>query len=268
MKKQYTKEKRQAQIRDFFISHPNCTVLQIRKATKLKVERYYKNLKEAYLDAGVPLSKNLTKRNLEEHRKQVIELIKNSEECTVPDIERIGINIYRTFGSIKNAYLSAGVIYRKKEPKSGVIVPEIAQRAHNFEREVFDLLTNLGQVQRYVKTTEGTVDCLLHTVSASYAVEIKDYRAKNNVGLYEFRQLVRYMKALNLENGMIICPKCSLPKRKLRREIIINNCKIQLIAVEELRGRSTIHGSGYNLASIGGSSIGARSRKAMTSFAV
>ena len=50
--------------------------MDIKRGTRIKVERIYKNMSEAYEDAGVVFSKNLTRRTLIEQKRDVIAFIK------------------------------------------------------------------------------------------------------------------------------------------------------------------------------------------------
>ena len=110
-------------------NNPKCTYRDIREYTKVKIERIYSNMKEAYEDAGVPLSENLMKRDRKQQVSDVIQYIKKNPGCTVTEIQSdTGVSIPRIFGSILNAYKLANVEYAKKDIKDGVSNPFVVQR--------------------------------------------------------------------------------------------------------------------------------------------
>ena len=218
-------------VKRYIRNNPNCTYRDIKKSTKMKVERIYKNMREAYMDAGVNLSKNLTKRNRDQQIKDTICFIKNNPGCTVTDIyKNIMVTIPRVFGTIKNAYRLAGIEYPKREIKDGIRNPLVLKRSRSFERKIIRLLSKVGNVYPKIKTSEGILDCLFEFNNKKYVVEIKDYRSRNNVTMSDIRQLIRYMQELNYKKGLLICPKESFPKKsntrlcpKSRIESIISN---------------------------------------------
>src|SRR3989338_10267757 len=143
-------------VRNYILTNPNCTYLDIKRATKIKVERIYCNMIEAYKDAKVELSKNLIRRNKEKQKEDAINYIKNNPHCTAIQIQKnAGVNLVRTFGSILNAYKAAGVHYPEKEVTSGVRNPYVVKRCHDFEKRIFGLLEGLGTVRTQVRTKAG-----------------------------------------------------------------------------------------------------------------
>ena len=232
-------EKKRRIVRLYIVNHPNCTYRDIRGDTKIKIERIYKNMKEAYKDANMKLSKNLNKRNKEKPKKDAINFIKNNPTCSVTEIQnKTKVNVERIFGGIINAYKYAGITYPKREVKDGVMNPSVIKRCNEFERRIIKLLGNLGEVKPKIRTSAGIIDCLFKYNNKTFVVEIKDFRSRNNITMFEIKQLIRYMKALNYKRGLLICPKESFPKRKNSRNIYINNRIIQIISEEDLRGRS------------------------------
>lgn len=228
-------------IKSYIKNNPEATYRGIRKNTKLKIERVYKNMKEAYNDANVTFSKNLTKRNKEIQKKEVIDFIQKHPKCTVLDIQnKTRVSIPRTFGSILNAYKMAGINYPIREINSGVRNPFVIKRCKSFERKIINLLGNLGEVESQVKISGGIIDCLFNYRGSLFTVEIKDFRGKNNITMHEIKQLVKYMKAINCKNGLLICPKESFPKRKNRRNIYIDDLNIKILSEEDLRGHRLV----------------------------
>ena len=224
-------------IREYIRSNPECTYSEIKKATKLKVERFYSSMKSAYEDAGVELSKNLLKRDKDEQKSSVAEYIRRNPKCSVDEIQKsTGVNIPRVFGSIINAYMCAGIEYPKKEITSGVRDPSVVKRCHAYEKEIIQLLAKKGKVIPKVRTCSGIVDCLFTYKNVDFVVEVKDFRARNNITMSQIRQLVKYMDDLEIKNGLLICPKESFPKRKNGRNIYIKDLMIQILSKDDLRG--------------------------------
>ena len=222
---------------DYIQKNPGCTCKNIKKDTKIKIERIYNSLKDAYREANVNLSKSLTKRNLSNQKADVIKFIKKNPECSVSEIQNnTKVNVSRTFGSIINAYESAEVTYVQKEITHGVRNPVVAKRCRDFEKEITNLLRRIGEVKPKVRTPSGIVDCTLKCEDKEYIVEIKDFRGKNNITMHELKQLIRYMKELNCKNGLLICPKESFPKRKNSRNIYIDGLSLRILSKEDLYG--------------------------------
>jgi hypothetical protein len=166
-------------VKNYIKNNPNCTYKDIKRDTKIKIERVYKNMKEAYKDAHIKSSKNLTKRNLKKQKRDVIKFIKNNPGCTITKIQnKTKVNVIRTFGSILNAYESAEVIYPKKEITSGVMNPDVVKRCNKFEKRIIKLLGNLGEIKPKIRTSAGIVDCLFKYNNETFVVEIKDFRGK------------------------------------------------------------------------------------------
>ena len=228
-------------IKNYIRKNPTCIYRDIRRDTKLKVERYYKNMGEAYRDAGVKLSKNLTKRNRDEQKRDVTNFIRKNPGCTVTEIQDVTrVTIPRVFGSILNAYKMADVKYVKKEIKDGVRNPLVIKRYKKFEKRIIKLLEKLGKVKAQVRISSGIVDCLFNYNHETFVVEIKDYRSKKNITMSDIKQLIRYMKVLNHKKGLIICPKESFPKKKNTRNIYIENLSINILSEEDLRGEHVL----------------------------
>ena len=226
-------------VRQYIHNNANCTYRDIKRDTKIKIERIYRNMKEAYKDANVKLSKNLTKRNIGEQKRDVLSFIKNNPVCTVTEIKnKTKVNVHRVLGSIVTAYEAAGIKYPEKEVTSGVMNPFVLERCNKFEKRIIKLLGNLGEIKPKVRTTAGITDCLFKYNNEVFVVEIKDFRGKNNITMFEIKQLVKYMRALNHKKGLLICPKGSFPKRKNSRKLYIDDQIIKILSEEDLWGRS------------------------------
>ena len=68
----------------------------------------------------------------------------------------------------------------------------------------------------------GRVDCIFTYNKKIFVVEIKDFRSNHNITMSEIKQLIRYMKSLKINDGLLICPKESFPKRKNSRNLYID----------------------------------------------
>ena len=226
-------------VRNYIRDNPGCTYREIRKATKIKVERVYKNMVGAYKDSGVKLSKNLTKRNLQSQKKDVIQFIRQNPGCSVVDIhEKVKVNVVRVFGSIMEAYNLAGIEYPEREITSGVMNPEVIKRSNQFEKHIFGLLERFGSVKPKVRTSKGIVDCLFTYKQKNYVVEIKDFRGNNNITFSQIKQLMNYMEDLDIKRGLLVCPKESFPKRRNSRNLYKDGQIIKILSAEDLWGRS------------------------------
>lgn len=238
MKPYKIQEKRKAVVK-YITEHPNCTCKEIARNTKIKIERIYGSLKEAYVAAGISLSNNLTKRNRCDQRKEVIDFIRNDPGATVQKIrDNLHVNITRLFGSITIAYQEANIEYPKRDMASGICDPKILHRCHSYEKEIISFLKTIGEVEPKVRTSKGIADCLFKYNNQWLVVEIKDFRGRNNISKSQIDQMIGYMTSLNIKEGFLICPRSSFPKRKNSRNLFIGEFRIHIISDEELRGRS------------------------------
>ncbi|MBU1246002.1 MAG: hypothetical protein ABIJ20_00135 [Nanoarchaeota archaeon] len=98
---------------NYIQKNPNATYQEIKKNTKLKVERLFSEcMKGAYKAAGIPFSKSLSKRGKNKMIYDVITFIRKHPGCTVTEVQNATkVSIPKVFGSITNAYKKAGVEY-------------------------------------------------------------------------------------------------------------------------------------------------------------
>ena len=227
-------------IKDYIKNNPNCTYLDIKRDTKIKVERFYRSMKDAYTDAGITLTKNLTRRGIEKQKQEVLDFIKNNTQCTVTQIgSELNINVFRLFGSIESAYKLAGIEYPLRTGRNDITNLKILRRSKQFENKVFKLLANFGEVYKKIRIKSGIIDCLFKYNNKVFVVEIKDYR-HHHITMSEVKQVIKYMRTLGNNHGMIICPRSSLQKYKNTPNMNIENFIIQLVPYEDLRGRSLV----------------------------
>jgi hypothetical protein len=222
-------------IRNYLKQNPTATYNQIRKDTKLKLERIYgKNcVKNAYLDAKIPFSKPLLKRTKTEMRKQTIKYIQNNPKTanTVTILKNINVNIPRTFGTIREAYKLAKVEYFPQYKIHGSALYKIRRRAVEFETNILTYLEKFGKVKKKIRlSNRKEVDGLLIYKNQKFVIEIKNY-IKKNITLSEIKQLIGYMKYMNCRKGLIIH---SYPKNKKSKRIKIKDLEITLIYHNQL----------------------------------
>lgn len=220
-------EKREI-VRNYIRNNPKCTYKEIKKDTKIKIERIYSGMKEAYRDVGVEEPRTLIRYPKEKRKKMIIGYIKKNPKTSINDIRaNLNINPLFVFDSIKDAFKAANIKYPKLRKPYGAMLKKIKNRAINFEREIIRILGKLGKVEYQVWTGRGCADAVLVINDKRYVVEIKDYKTEN-IGLKEARQLKKHMENLNCENGILIC------NFKNRDKIYIGNNEIKVITKEEL----------------------------------
>lgn len=247
-------KKKRTMVENYIRQHPNSTWAEIQKQTRIKLERVYTSLREAYIRAGVPLSPSLSKRSKQEQVRDVLQFIREHPGCTVTDIQQSKrVCLFRLFGSITKAYEAAGVHYNAKQVTFGIQNPAIAKRSKKYEKKIISLLREIGTVQHHVRTKRGIADCLFTYFGQKFVVEVKDFRARNNITMSQIKQLLRYMDELQCQHGLLICPKSSFPRRKNGRNVYKGAKAITILSVEDLRGRGIKDNSPYSLASIAAS---------------
>ena len=136
----------------------------------------------------------------------------------------------RIFGSVVTAYKEAGINYPERQVTSGVMNPLVIKRCNEFEKNIISALRDLGEVIPKVRTPAGIVDCIFIYQNKKFVVEIKDFRGKNNITMYELNQLARYMKSLAYKNGILVCPKDKIPKRNACRNVYIDGMEISFLS--------------------------------------
>jgi hypothetical protein len=137
-----TKEKYRKIVIEYIKNNKKATHRSIIKNTKIKIPRVFENgLKEAFIGAGVPLTKALSKRSRKQQKKEVIEYIKKNPNCTIPEILRdTRVTIPRVFGSIVSAYDAAGVEYKRKKNKQKESLHSLKRRIKKIENKSLVLL--------------------------------------------------------------------------------------------------------------------------------
>ena len=106
-------EEKRRMVINYIKRNPLATTKEIRRNVKVKVEEVFSGgIKEAYLLAGVGLPKHLQKRSGDECKQLVVEYIKKNPDATITEIQnKLGVNVRRLFGGIREAYRAANVPY-------------------------------------------------------------------------------------------------------------------------------------------------------------
>ncbi len=246
-------------IKEYINLYPHATYREIRRDTKIKIERIFKNMCEAYNYAGVDLPLRYFKRNREKQKEDVIKYIQENPRATVLDLyNNVGVGINRVFGSIEEAYRLADVPY-PEFLRLNTITPELCRRAKNFEALVYSELAKICKIEKQVSKEKKRVDAIIKLNNEEIIVEIKDF-LKNKIGSAEIRQLGRYMELFQIKKGIIITRKCALPSPS-QRNIYKKDQFIKVISLEELRGCGVKVKLTAQSGSIMGSNIGAMSFK-------
>jgi len=103
------------EIIEFIKKNPKTTYKGIRQKTKLHPERYFKSLKEAFIEAGIKPPRTYEIKSKEEKRKIVIDYIKKHPKAGGHTIRKdTKINLPSVFKSTEEAYKEAGVEYPRK----------------------------------------------------------------------------------------------------------------------------------------------------------
>lgn len=65
-------------------------------------------------------------------------------------------------------------------------------------------------------------------------IEIKNFEARNNITQSQIKQILEYMRNLKINDGLIICPKQSFPRRKNGRNVFIGGYNIKIVHDQEI----------------------------------
>ena len=104
----------------------------------------------------------------------------------------------------------AGVDYPERE-NYGVANIEILRNSKKFEEQIITFFGKFGKVKSQVRNKAGIADCVLECRQKLFVIEIKNYRCGTKISKVDVKQLLRYMKALNIKN---------MTKIKLKRQIL------------------------------------------------
>lgn len=199
------KEKRE-RIFSLLRNEPESTFEDIRNKTEINPYKIFKNLEQAYNEAGI-IKINIRKKRKIKKQKIILEFIRANPLATQREINlscktRIqGLFEQGIFG----AYKEAGIEFPFERLRMhGTAIKEVKQRAKNFEEEIAQKLACYGKVNRLVKTKSGVADIILERNNRRVIIEVKDYLNKE-VSKHEIKQLNRYLGDCNCNLGFLIC---------------------------------------------------------------
>lgn len=227
------KRKRQEKVRiiiDLIRKDPLITVNSIMNKTNANPYNLFKNLDEAYKQAGVKRISGPTKRTIK-RKQRIIEFIKNNPLATQREINKAcRTHIQETFeDGIFEAYKLAGIKFPYERLKLyGTTKKEIKRTAKAFEDKIAVKLSGYGKVNRLVKTESGFADIVFERKGKKTVIEIKDYKSKD-VSISDVKQLNRYLEEFEFNLGILICHQ--KPKKD---KFLIGSNKIFIIEESEL----------------------------------
>ena len=203
-----SREEKRSIVFELLRENPESTFEDIRSKTDINPYKIFKNLGEAYEEAGV---KKITRHKKRKIRKQkiIIDFIKSNPTATQREINKACRT--RIQGLFKNgifgAYKEAEVNFPFERLKfHGSAIKEVKQRAKDFEEEVARKLSCYGNVNRLVKTKRGIADIILERKGKKIIIEVKDYLNKE-VSEHEIKQLNKYLEDCGCNLGFLICHK-------------------------------------------------------------
>lgn len=224
------KNNKKMKIVELIKKDPLITIPEIEEKAGMRVNDYFKSIKEAYNKAGIKFIEGHEKRTLRK-RNLVIEYIKNNNFATQREVNtNCKTHVQEIFNKgIFEAYKLAGVNFPYERLKLyGVGTKEVRKRSKDFEDEISNKLKGYGNVNRLVKTKRGFADVIFERKGKKAVIEIKDYQAKE-ISIPQINQLLNYLEDCNCNLGFLICHK----KPKKDRFLIDNN-KIFVIEKTEL----------------------------------
>lgn len=223
-------------VENYVRQHPSCTDRDIRRDLKMKAENTHGSMRKAYAAAGILFSKHLRKRSPAQQRQEAIDFIRCHPGCTVTEIrDNVRVCIPRVFGSIAAAYRLAGIKYTPKTIDHGVRSLFVVTRSHSYEREVLRTLGQYGTIISHVRCTAGIADAVFIRDGQQVVIEVKDFRARNNITMSQIKQLDAYMNTLQIRRGLLICPEESFPVKKNTRDITLGKNYIKIVSLDEVK---------------------------------
>jgi hypothetical protein len=223
------KEKKKIIIKEI-IKNPLISTKEILQKTKIALHSAFKNMEEAYEEAGVEYIKKHEKRNIKK-QNQIITYIKKNKLATQREINKsCKTHVQGIFNrGIFEAYEKAGIDFPFKRLKLyGVGLKEIRKRAKNFEDEISLNLSGYGNITRFLKTKRGVADIILERKGERVVVEVKDYQNKE-ISYSQIKQLIKYLEDCNCKLGFLVCH--TKPKRD---RFLIGETKIVVLEKTEL----------------------------------
>lgn len=181
------------------------TADDMHKRMRINVYKHFKNLREAYKEAGKDfIPKHLKRRSRK--IQMILNYIKSHPDAAQWEInKRCHCHVQEMFkGSIREAFALAGIKYPEERRKSyGSADKNIRKRAIDFENKIFTALKARG-AKIHVRTTSGIADAVVKIGDEPFVIEVKDYVSKP-ISMTDVKQTLQYMYDLNIRCGVIIC---------------------------------------------------------------
>ena len=158
--------KKKEVIRRFIRSNPQATYLAIKHATKLKIERIYCNMGEAFKDAGVEPPRTFGRRNIEERKAIIVHYIQQHPRAGGQTIAKdVKIPVCGVFKTTKEAFDAAGIPYPReidkqlREEKKIAIIDHVKENPSatnleiqtKFHTHINRLFTSVYQLRKRAK---------------------------------------------------------------------------------------------------------------------
>ena len=215
-----------------FKENPLLTIDEVQKKYKFNFYKKFKNVKEFYSSYKLKNFSRHKKRTIKK-QTEIITYIKKHPDATQWEINKnCHTHVQEIFNSgILEAYEKANVeypIFRRKI--YGAANKKIRNRSIVFEKTIFKKLEKIGQLEKYVKTRNGIIDAILKIKNRKFAIEIKNYLSKP-ISKSEISQLIKYMKAINCSDGILICNK-----KGNKDKIEIDGYKVKVVVPDEING--------------------------------
>ena len=113
-----TKEEKKKIIIDYIRKHPKVGGHILAKKTKINFNTIFKNIEEAFKEAGVKYPRKIDKRTREEKMKLIIETIKKNPLMTIKELLiNLKLSPYKYFKSLDDIYKKAGIKRIKGQEK-------------------------------------------------------------------------------------------------------------------------------------------------------
>jgi hypothetical protein len=111
-----TREQLKINVVQYLKNNPNATVSEVSAALSVNIHRLFGGIENAYLKSGIKYPR--TRRVRHVVKEQIIQNIKRNKLITIEEIqEKLGVNIYRYFRNLEEAYKMAGVEFIPKHLK-------------------------------------------------------------------------------------------------------------------------------------------------------
>ena len=165
MKRRFSKEEGKRIIIEFIKKNPQARYKDIRRETKLHPERFFKSLKDAFIEAGVKPPRTFETKTKDEKRKIIINYIRKNPKTGGHTIRKdTKINFTSIFKDAREAFVVARVPYpperkmdkrTRREKRKEIIkavkanpLITISELVSNIETQPYKLFKNIDEIYR------------------------------------------------------------------------------------------------------------------------